>query len=104
MLCVGWLDKVVVGFLVAVVVVVVVVGTGCSVALGLVGALGRSGASVLFSAGGATDPAANVNRGTYCHDSMLNVSLFVVPLAGDTYLSHIPSCQLPGSCCRDKRR
>lgn len=63
-LCVVWLDKVVVGF-VFVVAAVMVVGTGCSAVLGLAGSLGRTGAPVLFSAGGATDPSAKANRGDY---------------------------------------
>ena len=56
MLWIGWLDEVVVGFLVAlaVVVVVVVVESGCLGVGGLVGTLGGSGVPVLFS---VTDPA-----------------------------------------------
>lgn len=52
------------GFLFAEV-AVMVVGAGCSVVLGLAGSLGRSGAPVLFSAGGSTDAAAKAKTGYY---------------------------------------
>lgn len=91
------------GFLVALVVVAVVVVVG-GVA-GLVGALGGSGAPVLLSAGGATEAAGKVNiKVTVMIRCQISVYLQCHICAGDAYLSHISSCQVPWSCCQDRHR
>lgn len=59
-LCVGWLDTVVMSFLFRLVVAVgVVVVTCCLVVAGVEGDVGGATELVLFSAGGATEPAVN---------------------------------------------